>query len=144
MSGNVAIAKSGDLDVLTVLGLGRRGSAVSAHLGGLQDVQLAKIARIRLLTQALAAIVVLALYAASVSWMALTGWLVALGLSLGLAAHADRALARAARRTTKRRERLLQGAMTVGNGLVWAAALWFSCPLAASRAISRSGPCWPC
>jgi diguanylate cyclase (GGDEF)-like protein/PAS domain S-box-containing protein len=133
MSGNVAIAKSGDLDVLTVLGLGRRGSAVSAHLGGLQDVQLAKIARIRLLTQALAAIVVLALYAASVSWMALTGWLVALGLSLGLAAHADRALARAARHTTKRRERLLQGAMTVGNGLVWAAALWFFVPFGSQQ-----------
>lgn len=133
MSGKVAIAQSGDLDVLTVLGLGRRGSDVSAHLGGLQDVQLAKIARIRLLTQSLAAIVVLALYAQSVSWVALAIWLVALALSLGLATHADRKLAGADRLTTRRRERALQGAMTVGNGLAWAAVLWFFAPFGSQQ-----------
>ncbi|WP_068081459.1 putative bifunctional diguanylate cyclase/phosphodiesterase [Novosphingobium rosa] len=117
MNGKATIAGSGELGILSVLGLAGRGDDTSAHVLGAQQAQLTKVARIRLLTQAPGAFVVLALYAQQLGWAPMLGWLVALAASLGLVTYAER-----------RSSFAMQGTAIIANALVWAAVLWFFVP----------------
>ncbi|WP_206240526.1 putative bifunctional diguanylate cyclase/phosphodiesterase [Novosphingobium terrae] len=106
------------MGLLTVLGLAERGRDVSTHLLGSQQAQQAKVARIRLLTQAPGAFVVLALYLQLLGWAPMLGWLAGLAASLGFISYAD-----------KRGAFATQIAATIANALVWTAVLWFFVPL---------------
>lgn len=134
MDGKAAKAPGGELSAWTVLGLTGHGTQDWARLRGFQYAQLAKVARTRILTQALAALVVVALYAPVLGLAPVSGWLLALGLSLAFMTYGERALANAERRRVTAQEFARQGLATIANALVWSAVLWVFVPYGARQA----------
>lgn len=134
MNRKAATALSGELSAWTVLGLAGRGTQDWARLRGFQYAQLAKAVRTRLLTQALAALVVVALYAPMLGWAPLSIWLVMLCASLIFMTMGDRSLSNAERRRVNSAEFVRQGLAMVANALVWGAVLWGFVPYGTRQA----------
>ncbi|MDE1917290.1 MAG: EAL domain-containing protein [Sphingomonadales bacterium] len=111
-----------------VLGLKGLGSQDAARLRGFQYAQLAKVSRTRLLTQALAALVVVALYAPLLGMDQMAIWCLALVTSLLFMMLGDRNLANAEVRQVTAYEFLFQAVAVVVNALVWSAVLWVFVP----------------
>jgi diguanylate cyclase (GGDEF)-like protein/PAS domain S-box-containing protein len=128
MDGKMATTPGGNLNAWTVLGLAGRGTRDWARLRGFQYAQLAKVGRMRLLTQALAALVVVALYAPLLGWLGLALWCAVLAASLLFMTYGDRALADAEQRRVTEMEFARQALGTIANALVWAMVLWFFVP----------------
>ena len=117
-----------DLTVLAVLGLSGRGTDEWARLRGFQYSQLSRVARSRLLTQAIAATVTLWLFAPVIGHALLAGWLGALCGSLTYTTRSDWSLGDADRRRMTRDEFMRQAMGTVINALVWSVPMLLFAP----------------
>ena len=120
--------KPKELPVLAVLGLTGRGTDEWAQLRGFQYAQLARVARSRLLTQAIAAIVTLCLFYPVINHALLAGWLGALCGSLTYTTRSDWSLSDADRRRVARDELMVQAAGTAINALVWSVPMLLFAP----------------
>lgn len=119
-----------DLTVLDVLGLSDRGTDEWARLRGFQYSQLARVAHSRLMTQAIAAAVVVWLFHGVVGYAMLAGWLGALCGSLTYTTRHDWALGDADRRRMSREEFSRQALGTVINACVWSVPMLVLAPFA--------------
>ncbi|NBC35621.1 EAL domain-containing protein [Novosphingobium sp. FSY-8] len=108
-----------ELSIWSVIGLTRHETEEWSRLRGLQYAQLAKVARARLLTQAMAALMTILLFTPVVGYGLIAGWLGALCGSLTYTTRTDWALGDTDQRAMTRQEFWRQALGTVINALVW-------------------------
>ena len=108
------------LSVAAVLGVADHGSAEWSRLRGLQYAQLARVIRARLVTQAIAIVTVLWIFAHVVSPLWLGAWAAVQIAALGFGGLCDSRLADADRRAVRQAEFFCQTAATVLVALIWA------------------------
>lgn len=118
----------GELSIWSVLGLSGHGTEEWLRLRGLQYSQLALVARARIWTQALAAVVSVLLFFPYVGHPLIGGWLGALCASLTYSIRNEGQLSDADRRRMTSSEFRRQALGTIINALVWAAPLVFFVP----------------
>jgi len=115
---------SGELSITSVLGLTGRGSEEWALLRSYQYAQLAMVSRTRILAQAVAAMVVVLLFAPMTGFGHLLGWLGALCGSLTYSVRKDHALSQTDTRKIAQEEFKRQAWGTFINAMVWAAPIF--------------------
>ncbi len=115
-----------DLPVLAVLGLTDPSDGDWSRLRGLQYSSLAKGSSARVAAHAVAAFVTVLLLFGQVSSMVIGAWVVALAGTLFHAAHCDRMLADADRRSLSRDEANRHMINSIVNALVWVVPLTIS------------------
>ena len=118
----------GELSIWAILGLSGHGTEEWARLRGLQYSQLALVARARIWTQALAAVVSVLLFAPYINHALIGGWLGALCASLTYSIRNEGQLSDADRRRMSSVEFRRQAWGTIINGMVWASPLIFFVP----------------
>ncbi len=112
-------SRATDLPVLAVIGLREPAEGDWGRLRGLQYSSLGKLAFARLFAHALAALLVLQIYAPNLHVAALVGWMAVLIGVLIVGARFDRSLQDADRRRVSRQEMHRQTISSLGVAAVW-------------------------
>ena len=113
-----------DLPVLAVLGLSDTGEGDWARLRGLQYSSLAQNTLARLFSHGIAALATAALVVGKVHFLAILGWLAALGAALYYASRFDSTLIDTDRRHITRDEVNRQNQGAILTALAWVPLSW--------------------